>query len=59
MLILRLYYTTVLSFINIIRCANRFKFHQYHPLCLHVIWTDGQGDSYIPPQTLFVGGLIK
>ena len=19
-------------------------------------WTDGQGDSYIPPQTLFVGG---
>ena len=19
-------------------------------------WTDGQGDSYIPPQTLFAGG---
>ena len=22
-------------------------------------WTDGQGDSYIPPQTLFAGGIIK
>jgi hypothetical protein len=21
--------------------------------------TDGQGDSYIPPQTLFVGGIIR
>ena len=21
-------------------------------------WTDGQGDSYIPPQTLFAGGII-
>ena len=21
--------------------------------------TDGQGDSYIPPQTLFAGGIIK
>ena len=21
-------------------------------------WTDGQGDSYIPPPTLFEGGII-
>jgi hypothetical protein len=21
-------------------------------------WTDGQGDSYIPPKTLFAGGII-
>ena len=21
-------------------------------------WTDGQGDSYIPPETLFAGGII-
>jgi hypothetical protein len=21
-------------------------------------WTDGQGDSYIPPQTLFLGVII-
>ena len=21
--------------------------------------TDGEGDSYIPPQTLFAGGIIK
>jgi hypothetical protein len=27
-------------------------------LRLQGTWTEGQGDSYIPPQTLFAGGII-
>ena len=43
------------------------KFHKNPISCLGGValtrymdgWTDGQGDSYIPPQTLFAGGIIK
>jgi len=36
---------------------NCVKVHQ-HEYGLEDIWTDGQGDSYIPPETLFEGVII-
>ena len=43
------------------------KFHKNPISCLGGValtrymdgWTDGQGDSYIHPQTLFAGGIIS